>query len=147
MIETTLNLQQAKDLFNQECVVIGNDNVLPIFRAVELFGRKTGEWIEECTGLNGFLAAGKDQNWWSIGSVHVEYLTYSGFLKVVSHHNSATLARLRAESEGGRIWDEIWAARCLRLDALDADEKRKREECRAKRAAARKKKQESEESA
>ena len=149
MIETTFNLRQAEALFNEECVILGQRNVFPLFRAIELFGRAGGEWMEGCMGLNGFLDSGTDHSsWWTGSGEHVNFLTFSGFLKLIAWHNCIILARRNDASEGGRIWQELEQARRARLDAEDAkaaeEEERKRKERRAKRAAAQKKKQESE---
>lgn len=151
MIETTLSLQQAEELFRQEGVLFGTENTIPVFRAVELFGAAAGEWIEKNMGSQPHhLQGGRDYNGRGActeGSPFIDFLYRPGFFKLVSDHNYRILAQQYKVSEGGRIWREIWQARCDRLDAEEAEEERKREERRAKRAAARKKKQEGEASA
>lgn len=145
MIETTLSMQQAEDLFQREGILLGAEDAVPVFRIVELFGVYAGKWIEENIGSQPHhLTPGRDHN--ARGGCTeecplIEYLYRPGFFKLVTAHNYSVLARRYKTSEGGRIWREIWQARC---DRIAAEEERRREERRAKRAANRKKKQESE---
>lgn len=150
MIETTLSKQQAEALFQEEGIMFDNMNVLPVFRAVELFGKSAGEWIERNIGIKGNLQPGQDHN--SRGACSeeaplIDYLYHSGFFKLVEYHNYCVVAQRYKTTEGGRVWREIWEARCARLNALDAEEDRKREERKAKRAAARKAKLEAQKAA
>ncbi len=134
MIETTFTVAQAEALFNQEGVAFGNKNGFPVFRAVELFGRAAAEWLEAGMKMDGYIAPGAGFNVWG----DVDYLTFTGFLKLITWHNCIILERMSAESEGGKIWADVWAKRIAQLDARDAEEARMQEEAKAKRAAARK---------
>jgi hypothetical protein len=97
MIETTLSLQQAEELFRQEGIMFGSENTLPVFRAVELFGTAAGEWIEKNMGDQPHqLRGGEDYN--ARGACTEErpliyYLRRSGFLKLVTEHNYRILAQ------------------------------------------------------
>lgn len=142
MIETTLSLQQAEVLFQEEGIMFDNVNILPVFRAVELFGESAGEWIKRNICLNGNLQGGKDRNARGAGSEEsplIDYLYRSGFFKLVEYHNYCIVAQQYKTTEGGRIWREIRESRCARLDTLNAEDERK--------AAARKAKQEAQQSA
>lgn len=97
MIETTLSLQQAEALFQQEGIMLGSENTLPVFRAVELFGATAGEWIKKNMGDQPHqLHGGEDYN--ARGSCTKErpliyYLRRSGFFKLVTEHNYRILAQ------------------------------------------------------
>lgn len=55
--------------------------------------------------------------------------------------------KLEGYLKGGKIWDELWAARSAYLAALEAEDERKAAERKAKRAAARKAKLEAQKAA
>lgn len=123
MIEAFLNKQQAEALFAQECILLGSENVVPIARTVELFGRSCAEWIESGIGLGCYLRGGYHYNMWSAGGANVHYLTYSGFQQAVSWHNCRLFSQ--RPTEGSTAWAEIWAARVGKLDAKDAEYKKR----------------------
>lgn len=143
-IEHTLNKAQADALFLENAVAISGRDVIYDYKAAELFGADVCAWAESCMKFEGYIDPGKDYNAWGSGS---NYFCKSGFDKLVSQHNYTICLSERKTSEGGRIWDELWAARGARLDALDAEDQRKREERKAKRTGSRKAKQEAAEQA
>lgn len=74
-----LNKLQADELFRREAILIGLDDVLPIPRAVELFGEKAVSFAKD-----------KDHKHWSAfgaGDFNLDFLRYSGFLRAVSFYN------------------------------------------------------------
>ena len=145
MITTTLSKEQAAALFDNEAILFGECNGIPEHRIVELFGEWTGAFIERVLSLDGYLAAGEDWNGAGACSEEepmIHYFYRAGFYKIVSKHNYRLTVQAHRASEGGRIMDEQWRLRSERIDALDAEEQRKREERKAKREAARKAKQE-----
>lgn len=155
MIETTLNLQQAQELFEKEAIPIKNIpheimSMVPAYRIIELFGVDIGQWVEANAGLHpdtgkvGCLSSNTPSAFNFIDGKMLIFVDRNGFLKIVAEHNLRIVSAQARESESGKQWAMIWQARCDRLKAIDAEEERKREERRAKRAAARKKKQESE---
>lgn len=145
MIDYTLNRQQADELFDCEAILFGKSNGVPEFRMVELFGEWAGAFFEKNVLTNGYMTGGEDWNAWGDCSSDrplMHYLYRSGFFKVVSEHNYRQSLAHHKESEAGRVVDALWKARSERLEALDAEEKRKRAERRALREASRKAKQE-----
>lgn len=146
MIETTLSKQQAEALFAREAILLGtgmfitrNNESVPMHRIGELFGVEMMEWFE--TGTHNHFKGGEDYNiigGGSDGSPFIHIVYHDGFMNIVCRHNRKLVAQAHKTSEAGRQWDLIEAAAQARLDALDAEEDRKREERKAKRAAARK---------
>lgn len=140
VITYPINSQQANTLFADNAVMMSGSDVIFDYRAAELFGPEVCTWAENCMGSDSYLSPGKDWNSWGAGKCR--YFTRSGFSKLVSHHNYLICVKEYDMSEGGKIWNDLWQARCERMDAADAEEERKREERRAKREAARRAKQE-----
>ncbi len=73
-----LNKLQADELFRREAVLIGRDDVIPEFKAVELFGEKAVSFAK--TGNGNWNAFG-------VSDFNLGYLYYTGFLAAVSFHN------------------------------------------------------------
>lgn len=81
-MEAILNKAQADALFQREAVLIGNRDVVPESRLVDLLG---AEAVKHTKGLPGAGAA-----LWSaygIGGASVSYFTYRGFLEAVTYSN------------------------------------------------------------
>ena len=140
-IKTMLNKEQAEALFSSEAIYIGDRDVVPEHRIVELFGAWAGTFIEQTLALDGFLSAGKDWNGAGACSedepfLHVFYR--AGFFKIVSRHNYLLAVQAHRRSEGGAVMDECWRLRQARTEAAEADEARKRAERRTRRDAANK---------
>lgn len=73
-----LNKLQADELFRREAVLIGQDDVIPAFKAVALFGEKAVSFAKTGNGnWNGF----------GVGDFTLDYLTHTGFLAAVSFYN------------------------------------------------------------
>lgn len=64
-----------------------------------------------------------------------------GFLKVVSEHNYFIALQKHKESNGGQLIDKYFEERYRRMKEQDEADRKKAEERKAKRAAARAKKQ------
>lgn len=137
-----LNEAQAKELFAENAVMLGDRDVVFIYKAAELFGPDVMAWAESCMKYQGYIDVKEWGSWTCSDDGSVYYFHLSGFKKLVYQHNVMLAAKEHAASEGGKIWDELWAARIAKLDAENAEDARKREERKAKRAAARKAKQE-----
>lgn len=143
-IEYTLSRAQADALFDANAILFGETNGIPEYRIVELFGDWAGAFVEGNILHNGYLVGGKDWNGWGDCCAErpmIHYLYRSGFLKVVSEHNYRLALASHRDSDGGKVVDTLWQARRDRIAAQDAEDERKREERRAKRAAARKAKE------
>lgn len=84
-----LNKLQADELFHREAILIGREDVLPVSRAVALFGEKAVSFAKE---------AGEVRRWnaFGAGDFSVSYLYYTGFLAAVSYYN---VQQLREEAK------------------------------------------------
>lgn len=138
IIQTTLNKAQADALFEEECIFMGED-VVPEYRIVELFGAYMAEWAERNIHFEGYLQGGRDYNEWGIGSLGAHRVNYykAGFYKVISHHNAILAVKRHQQSPAGQIIEDVWEARAARQAAADAEDERRMNEAKAKRAAAR----------
>lgn len=128
-----LNKDAAVELFEREAILMGQSDVVPFYRAVELFGEEVASF------LDGNVKAGTD--WNGMGACSEErpftrYLYKDGFFKVVTEHNYLRIIKAHKESEAGNILDRYEEERSRRIDERDAEEERKRAERKAKRAAA-----------
>lgn len=83
-----LSKSEAEDIFNTESIYLNDGNVIPCYRAAEMFG----EWIKEFTRTS--LKGGNDCNAW--GNCHerpmIYYLHKSGFMKLVAERNYRLMA-------------------------------------------------------
>lgn len=89
----TLNLQQAKELFDKECVLIGDKDVILYSKVVELFGEDAANYSVEIahTPINpnrnarpGFYFNERDS---------VRYFTLAGFYNAVSYSNIENISK------------------------------------------------------
>lgn len=139
MIDEVLNKAAAVELFESEAILLGQSDVVPFYRAIELFGEEAAMFFDRTIKFEGYLDGGADWNAWGACTDDrpmTNYLYKAGFLKLVTEHNYLRVIKAHKESEGGRIFDRYWEERCRRLDEQEAEEERKRAERRAKRAAA-----------
>lgn len=141
ILKTSLSKAQADALFAEECILIGSRDVISEFRMVELFGEWLASWAEEHSEHEGLLQGGQDYNSYCsvFGSEahEIRYFTITGFYKAVTHHNIVNHIHDHQQSPAGQIIDEVWKARAARRAAADAEEERRMNEAKAKRAAAR----------
>lgn len=139
MIDKVLNKAEAVELFEKEAILFGTSDVIPFYRAIELFGEEAAAFFSENIKWEGYLKCGEDWNAWGACTEKrpiTNYLYKAGFLKLVTEHNYQIVIKAHSESEGGRIFDRYWEERNRRIEEQDAEEERKRAERRAKRAAA-----------
>lgn len=139
MIEEMLNKAAAVELFESEAILIGESDVVPFYRAVELFGEEAAIFFDRNMRCEGYLNFGNDWSGWGACSEErpmIEYFYKAGFLKLVTEHNYLRVVKAHKESEGGHILDRYSEERDRRLAERDAEEERKRAEKKAKRAAA-----------
>ena len=74
-----LNKLQANELFRCEAILIGSVDVLPVPKAVALFGEKAVSFAKD-----------KEFKLWGafgVGDFTTDYLNYTGFLAAVSYYN------------------------------------------------------------
>mgnify|MGYP000000842266 FL=1 len=144
IIEKMLNQTEANELFENEAILLCGRNAIPYYRVVELFGETAAIFIESNQKYNGYLTGGLDYN--SCGACTekrplLSYLLKPGFLKVVSEHNYFIALQKHKESNGGQLIDKYFKERYRRMKEQDEADRKKAEERKAKRAAARAKKQ------
>lgn len=142
-IEYAMNKAQADEVFAANAVMMSGRDVIFDYKIAELFGAEACAWAERCMHHEGYLDWGKECNSW--GDCGCNYFYKSGYDKLVSWHNYHVCFVEYKASEGGKVWDDLWQARHQRMEALGAEEERKRKERKAKREAARKAKQEAQE--
>lgn len=138
MIEGILNKSAAVELFDKEAILLCDHDVVPFYRAVELFGEEAAIFLDDNKDLNGYLKGGRD--WNGMGACteerpFIEYLYKAGFLKLVTEHNYLRVVQAHRESEGGHIIDRYAEERDRLLDARDEEDRRKAAERKARRAA------------
>lgn len=139
MIDEVLNKSAAVELFEKEAILFGTSDVVPFYRAIELFGEEAAIFFDENIKWEGYLKGGEDRNAWGACTDKRpmrNYLYKAGFLKLVTEHNYMLVIKAHNESDGGHIFDRYWEERNCRIDERDAEEERKRAERKAKRAAA-----------
>ena len=138
-ITKVLNIAEATELFEKEAILFDTSDVVPFYRAIELFGEAAAAFFDRTIKFEGYLDGGADWNAWGSCTDDrpmTNYLYKAGFMKLVTEHNYLCVIKAHAESEGGRIFDRYWEERSRRIDEMDAEEERKRAERKAKRAAA-----------
>lgn len=119
IITKPLSKEQALELFEKESILLGNDNAIPQFRVVELFGEYAAEFIDRNIKYNGYLVSGIDHN--AMGSCDEEhplmhYFYWRGFKKIVVNFNYELSLRTEKESKAKPVIDDLWNARAKRLD-------------------------------
>lgn len=140
MIDEALNKAAAVELFEGEAVLIGSDDAVPFYRAVELFGEWAAAFIDKCMETRSYFESGIDYGGWGeCSSEHpfTKFFYRSGFLKLVKEHNYLHIIKAHKESSSGQLIDRYTEEGIRRLEEREAEEVRVRAERRAKRAAAR----------
>lgn len=80
----TLNKTQAKELFEKEAIFFGENDGIPLYRAIELLGKNAVEFAINKNNPKYTLTC----NIFSVPiNNSVEYLTFSGFLQAVTYNN------------------------------------------------------------
>lgn len=84
-----LKEQEVKEIFDKEAVLIGTKNVIPMYKAKELFGKKAAEFaysLDKFTYSGGF----------GIGDYTTRYLNYKGFQIAATYCNVEEIRRIEA---------------------------------------------------
>lgn len=139
MIDKVLSKAATVELFEKEAILFGTSDVIPFYRAIELFGEEAAAFFDENIKWNECLKGGEDWNAWGAYTDKrpiTNCLYKTGFLKLVTEHNYQLVIKAHSESEGGRIFDKYWKERNRKIDELDAEEERKRTKRKAKCAVA-----------
>lgn len=138
IINYQLNKAAAVAIFEENAVFHSSGDAIDVHRIGELLGEAAIRDIDRGTGYKGFLEGGLD--WNAAGACGSDpclpYYFLSGWMKLVSYHNHRLQVIAHQSSEGGQIYDKVWEERCAAINAADAEDERKRQERKAKRAAA-----------
>lgn len=102
------NRHQLKELFEKEAVFIGQQDTVPLYRVVELFGIKAAGWAVR----GGSLSPNYDI--FGVGAFQLPYLTYEGFLAAATFAN---VEEIRDTVGQAAAWESVHAAQ----DALIPD--------------------------
>ena len=134
-ITKTLNKAEATQLFENEAILIGNDNAIPFYRAVELLGEWVAEFIDKCMEERSYFDFGRDYNGHglSAGRPYIEYFYKPGFMKLVCEYNYLHIVKAHEERESGQLIDRYTAERNRRFAEYEAEEERKRAAAKAAR--------------
>lgn len=84
-----LTKMQADALFRREAVLIGTEDVVPIFRVAALFGEDAVNHAQD-------LSAGRYSSGYGVGDYTLMYLTFRGFQAAASFYN---VQQLRGEEQ------------------------------------------------
>ena len=88
-----LNCAQVKALFEQEAILIGSQDVVPEYRATELFGKEAVGFVSRCSKTGNWF------NCFGIGGFQLFYLTYAGFQQAASYANVQTICTGQKDRE------------------------------------------------
>lgn len=75
-----INKEEAKKLFEKECVLIGRNDVITAETVKRLFGSEAYEFAKRINNM-------QNTNAYGIGDITIEYLTYNGFLSAATFCN------------------------------------------------------------
>lgn len=102
-----LNKAEATELFEKEAILFGTNDIIPFYRAIELFGEEAIMFFDKNIGRNEYLRNGRDWNIRGEGDNErpmINYLYKAGFFKLVTEHNYQFAIKACGESEGARIF-------------------------------------------
>ena len=133
-INYTLNRAQAEELFAAEAVFMYSADMVPEYRVIDLFGDDIAKWLDSCCRYNGYMKGGQDYNHCGDCGSLIRFFYLPGFLKIVSKANHAQALQSHRNSEAGKLADRLSEERAQKLQELDKEAERKRQERRAKRA-------------
>lgn len=79
----TLCKEETRELFEEEAILIGSTDAVPVYRVAELFGSKAAEFSLQVMkeGVNGF----------GIGDYTLMYFNYKGFQIAATYYNIAQI--------------------------------------------------------
>lgn len=118
-MDKTINKAEAIELFEKEAVFLGNEDVLPFYKAVDIFGEMAAAFIDNNMGHEKYLKGGVDYN--ALGACSesrpiMYYFYKTGFLKLVIEYNYLLSIQDHKNSKGGGILDKYMKQRSKRLD-------------------------------
>lgn len=118
-MDNTINKTDAMEIFAKESIFLGGEDVLPFYKAIDIFGEMAAVFIDDNMGCEKSLKGGVDYN--ALGACSesrpVMYYFYkSGFLKLVSEHNYLLSIEDYQSNKGGNIFDKYIEQRRNRLD-------------------------------
>lgn len=95
-----LNSKQVKELFENEAVLIGSRDVVPLYRVRELFGDRAA----------GFVDGKYEQKWsnlFGVGDFQLPYVTFEGFQYAASFANVEEVRDTVGESASWNICETV----------------------------------------
>lgn len=95
-----LNSNQVKELFEQEAVLIGGRDGVPLYRVRELFGDRAAGFA-----AGGDSNYGGDHSLFGVGDFQLPYVTYTGFQRAASFANVENIRDTVGESAG---WEMVY---------------------------------------
>ena len=84
-----MNAAQVRALFEREAVLLGSRDGVPLYRVVELFGKRAAAFVEATRGDT------RIGNTYGIGDFQLPYVTYCGFVQAASYANVEEIGRDR----------------------------------------------------
>ena len=99
IIAPAMNNEQVTALFERECLLIGERDVVPLYRVTEIFGEWAAQWFDQRRGCDkeSLFVAGLD--WNQVGSEMVLYKR--GFRKIASENNAEIIKQHTVNVLGG----------------------------------------------
>lgn len=115
----TMNKSEAMEIFEKEAILLGSEDVLPFYKAIDIFGEMAAAFIERNMGHGKYLSGGVDYN--ALGacteSRPIMYYFYkTGFLKLVIEYNYLLSIQDYKNSKGGSILNKYMEQRSKQLD-------------------------------
>lgn len=118
-MDKTINKTEAMEIFEKEAILLGGEDVLPFYKAIDIFGEMAAAFIEDNMKYEGYLKGGVDYN--ALGACSesrpiMYYFYKAGFLKLVIEYNYLLSIQDYKKSKGGNILDKYMEQRSKRLD-------------------------------
>lgn len=94
-----LNSQQVRLLFENEAVILGNYDGVPLYRATELFGVEAAKFAAKMKHIDMGHRRVYYNGSFGIGDYQCDYLTMDGFLAAATYAN---VQEIKAKEEQAR---------------------------------------------
>ena len=115
----TINKTEAMEIFEKEAILLGSEDVLPFYKAIDIFGEMAAAFINDNMGYEKYLKGGVDYN--ALGACSesrpiMYYFYKAGFLKLVIEYNYLLSIQEYKNSKGGSIFDKYMEQRSKQLN-------------------------------
>ena len=61
-MDKTINKAEAMEIFEKEAILLGSEDVLPFYKAIDIFGEMAAAFIDDNMKYEGYLKGGVDYN-------------------------------------------------------------------------------------